>query len=432
MWLRCGKAHLKAELARHVNIDVGALPYDSDVVAWLQAARLAGRPIVLATASHRSLADAVAAHLDLFDKVFASDGEINLSAKDKRDLLVSEYGERGYDYIGNSHDDIPAWQSADHAYTVNPIRQISSINGDFRLMSDTNIPQKLGILSHALRINHWLKNILVFVPLIAAHKVGSWQLLQPVLLAFLAFNLCASGCYLINDLLDLEHDRHHPEKRNRPLASGAMPLLVGLAMSVLLSIFALTISWLFLPWQFEITLLGYYILTTIYSAAIKRVVMMDVVVLATLYTLRIIAGSFAINIFPSVWLLAFSMFLFLSMALIKRYAELYAMREQHLVKTLGRGYHSDDLPLLATLGATSGYLAVLVLALYIQDAHTAALYRHPELIWLCCPFLLWWISRFWIITYRGLMQADPVDFLIRDRTSLFVIAICGLDIWLAT
>lgn len=432
VWLCLGKAHLKAELAKHAHIDVSALPYDPDLIAWLQAEHQAGRPIVLATASHHSLANDIAAHLALFDNIFASDDNVNLSGENKRDLLVSKYGEKGYDYIGNSHEDIPVWRSADLAYTTNPIRQITGEKYSIRHQSSMTSLQKLEVFLRALRIQHWLKNLLVIVPLLAAHQADSWHLLHPILLAFLAFSLCASSSYLLNDLLDLEHDRRHPEKRHRPLASGAMPLTFGITLFPLLLISAFAISWLFLPWQFGITLLGYYALTLIYSTVVKRVVMMDVVMLAVLYTLRIIAGSSTIDIFPSVWLLAFSMFLFLSMALVKRYAELHTILEQRLVQVLGRGYLSGDLPLLAMLGGASGYLAVLVLALYIQDAHTAVLYRYPELIWLCCPLLLYWVSHLWIVTYRGLMRTDPVEFLVQDRVSLFVIAMCALDVWLAT
>lgn len=431
VWTCRGKAHLKAELAKHAHIDVSTLPYDADLIAWLKIERQAGRPIVLATASHHSLANEIAAQLGLFDSVFASDDKVNLSGRNKRDLLVSKYGEKGYDYIGNSRDDIPIWDSADLAYTANPIRQITGAEYNIRHQYSMTTFQKLETLSRALRIRHWLKNFLIFVPLLAAHQADSWSLFLPTLLAFLAFSMCASSSYLLNDLLDLERDRRHPEKRNRPMASGAMSLIVGIALFPVLLIIAFITSWLSLPRQFGISLLVYYALTLMYSTVLKRVVMMDVVVLAILYTLRIIAGSSAINIAPSVWLLAFSMFLFLSMALVKRYAELHTMREQGLVRTLGRGYLSSDLPLLASLGAASGYLTVLVLALYIQDAHTAVLYRNPELIWLCCPLLLYWISHLWTVTHRGLMRADPIEFLVQDRISLFIIVICGLDIWLA-
>lgn len=438
IWLCLGKVHLKTKLAEYTSVDVTILPYDDSVIEQLNVARQAGRRVVLATASHRRVAEAVAAHLALFDEVLATEGGVNLRGLDKCRALVAKYGEKGYDYIGNSRGDVPVWESAQRAYTVSPFRELVGELGHDRLRSVrraglARLPSRRSLVAlvGALRLRHWLKNLLVFAPLLAAHQVLSWAPFFSALISFLVFSLCASSGYLFNDLLDLEHDRRHPVKRTRALASGALPLVAGITLVPVLVAIAFAGAWLFLPKRFAIALLVYYALTLMYSMVLKRIVMMDVVVLAVLYTLRIVAGAFAIEIFPSVWLLAFSMFLFLSMALMKRYAELYTMREDGLVKALGRGYLSSDLTLLASFGAASGYLAVLVLALYIQDPHTAMLYRNPELIWLCCPLLLYWMSYLWITTYRGFMQSDPVEFLLQDRVSIFVVALCGLDIWLS-
>jgi 4-hydroxybenzoate polyprenyltransferase len=243
--------------------------------------------------------------------------------------------------------------------------------------------------------------------------------------------MCASSAYLLNDLLDLEDDRHHPVKRNRPLASGAMPLMWGVALFPALLASAFALATLFLPWRFAAVLGGYYVLTLAYSMALKRRVMVDVVVLAGLYTMRIIAGTMAIATQLTFWLLAFSMFFFLSLALVKRYAELHSMKVRGVGKTRGRGYVASDLPLVSSLGTASGYISVLVLALYIQDGNTASHYRHPEIIWLACPLMLYWISRTWIIAHRGMMHDDPIVFAARDKTSLVTVALCGLVFWLA-
>lgn len=269
------------------------------------------------------------------------------------------------------------------------------------------------------------------MPLLAGHLLGSPEQVLDALLAFLTFGLCASSVYLLNDLLDLEDDRHHPVKRKRPFASGALPLVWGGAMFPMLLVAAFLMAWLFLPWRFSAVLLGYYGLTLAYSAFLKRRVMVDVVVLAALYTIRIIAGAAAVGAHLTFWLLAFSMFIFLSLALVKRYAELHATKARGLLKTRGRGYEASDLPLISSLGSAAGYLAVLVLALYIQDAKTASLYRHPQAIWLACPLLLYWISRTWIIAHRGQMHDDPVVFAIRDRVSLAIVALCGFVFWAA-
>ena len=429
LWfLRGGKPALKSGLAKATNIDVSVLPYDHAVIEWLTEEREAGRSLVLATASHERYAHAIAAHLGLFDKTFATEGDINLSSGTKRDRLVAEYGEKGFDYAGNSHDDIAVWRAADRAYVVNPhggveraARKIGNVERVFESRTAT-----AKAWSKSLRLHQWLKNLLIFVPLLAGHLVHSPQRSLSALLGFLAFGLCASSVYLLNDLLDLEDDRHHPVKRRRPLASGALPLAWGVVLVPILFIAALTIAQLLLPWRFSAVLAGYYVLTLAYSMYLKRRVMVDVVVLASLYTARIIAGTAAINGILTFWLLAFSMFIFLSLAFIKRYAELHALKERGLASSRGRGYVASDLPLISSLGSSSGYLAVLVLALYIQDARTAQLYRHPQIIWLACPLLLYWISRTWMITHRGLMHDDPIVFAARDKISLVVAALCGL------
>ena len=434
LWLaHGGKPALKSGLAEATNIDVSVLPYDAAVVEWLTEERNAGRSLVLATATHERYADAIATHLGIFDKTFATDDSVNLSSGNKRDRLVAEYGEKGFDYVGNSHDDIAVWRSADRAYVVNPhggveraARKIGNVERVFE-----SRPATVKTWSKSLRLHQWLKNLLIFVPLLAGHLLGSPERVLAALVAFLAFGLCASSVYLLNDLLDLEDDRHHPVKRRRPLASGALPLTWGLALFPILLVVAFSIALILLPWRFSAVLAGYYVLTLAYSMYLKRRVMVDVVVLASLYTTRIVAGTAAVGAVLTFWLLAFSMFIFLSLALVKRYAELHAMKERGLVKSRGRGYVASDLPLISSLGTASGYMAVLVLALYIQDAKTTSLYRHPQFIWLACPLLLYWISRTWIIAHRGLMHDDPIVFAARDKISLAVVALCGLIFWAA-
>ena len=434
VWLaRDGKPGLKAGLAAATNIDVSVLPYDPAVLEWLKAERDAGRSLVLATASHERYAQAISDHLGLFDTTFASNRDVNLSSHKKRDRLVAEYGEKGFDYAGNSRDDIAVWQSAERAYVVNPssgVERAARKIGNVERIIESR-PPSVRTWAKSLRLHQWLKNLLILLPLLAAHKLTSPDLVVAAIIAFFTFGLCASSVYLLNDLLDLEDDRHHPVKRRRPLASGALPLMWGIGLFPILLVGAFVGARAFLPWRFCIVLLGYYVLTLAYSMYLKRQVMVDVVVLAMLYTIRIVAGTAAIHGLLTFWLLAFSMFIFLSLALVKRYAELHSMRERGLVKTRGRGYVASDLPLLSSLGTSSGYLAVLVLALYIQDGKTASLYRHPQVIWLACPLLLYWVSRTWVIAHRGLMHDDPIVFAARDRVSLAVVALVGLVFWAA-
>lgn len=433
-WLLKGKAALKEGFATATQIDVTSLPYDPAVIELIEAERLTGRKVVLATASHYSLAERIADHLQLFDQVLASDANRNLSAHRKRDLLVEHYGQNGFDYAGNSLDDIPVWAAARHAYVVNPeagVERRARAQGNVEHLINSNQSRPKDWMK-ALRLHQWMKNALIFVPLLAAHQLTNPLLLLQGILAFVLFGLCASSVYVLNDLLDLEDDRHHKSKRNRPFASGRLSIRSGLIIFPLLLMASFAGAALLLPWQFCAVLLAYYVLTLAYSLSLKRKMAVDVIALALLYTVRIIAGAAAFSLPLTFWILAFSMFMFLSLALVKRYAELYeARRKGKTEKTRGRGYYPADLEMISSLGASSGYLAVMVLALYIHDQATANLYAYPQVIWVACPLLLFWITRVWMLTHRGEMHDDPVVFAIRDRVSLVVGIMFGLVFWIA-
>jgi 4-hydroxybenzoate polyprenyltransferase len=298
-------------------------------------------------------------------------------------------------------------------------------------MNSTRQPLRLWV--RAVRVHQWLKNLLIFVPLLASHQLGKPAVLLDGFMAFFLFSLCASSAYLLNDLLDLQHDRLHSYKSQRPFASGRLPVKAGLVVFPLLLLFVFVCaSWL-LPWQFNVALVAYFLVTTAYSVWLKRLVVVDVVTLAMLYTLRIVAGALLFHLVLTFLMLAFSMFIFLSLALAKRYTELFSARDKgDTERTQGRGYYPQDLGMISSFGAASGYLSVMVLALYIQDQNTTALYRHPQVIWLACPLLLYWISWIWMLTHRGEMYDDPVVFAVRDRRSLMVGALFGLVFWLAT
>ena len=433
-WLSKGKAALKGGLAEATQIDVSVLPYDAQVIELIENERRNGRKVVLATASHFTLAEQISEHLQLFDQVLASDGECNLSAHKKRDLLVAHYGEKGFDYVGNSHDDVPVWAVAKRAYVVNPdsgVERRARQHGNVEQVINSNSAGVRDWLK-ALRLHQWLKNILIFVPLLAAHKLADLELLWHGVLAFIFFGLCASSVYVLNDLLDLADDRHHHSKRNRPFAAGRLSIKSGLIVFPVLLVISFVGAGLLLPVEFGGVLLAYYILTLLYSLWLKRQMAVDVIALALLYTIRIIAGAAAFGLALTFWMLTFSMFIFLSLALVKRYSELREARSQgNTSKTRGRGYYPDDLEMISSLGAASGYLAVMVLALYIHDQATTALYSKPQVIWLACPLLLFWITRVWLLTHRGQMHDDPVEFAIRDRISQVVGIMFCLVFWVA-
>lgn len=435
LWLLQGKAYLKAQLAHAVKIEVANLPYENKVITLINSEKAMGRQIILATASHRIYADAIAVHLGVFDQVLATEGDINLSARKKRDRLVEDYAVGGFDYAGNSRDDLSVWQVARYAYVVNPecgVLSLAKKQGNVHALLETK-HSSIKVWLKACRLHQWMKNLLIFVPLLASHQLGRTELLLDGLLAFLFFGLCASSVYLLNDLLDLPDDRHHASKRKRPFAAGVLSIKAGLLVFPLLLMGAFTGGWLLLPWKFVAVLATYYALTLAYSMLLKRLMAIDAITLACLYTLRIIAGTVVFNSSLTFWLLGFSMFIFLSLALVKRYTELRVARVQgKTVKARGRGYYPEDLEMLSSLGAAAGYLSVLVLAQYIQDHNTMILYQHPQVIWLACPLLLYWITRVWLLAHRGQMHDDPVIFAIKDRISLLIGGLLAVVFWAAT
>lgn len=428
-----GKSVVKHEISKVVDIDVSLLPYNKEVVDFIRNEKNNGRTIVLATATNVKYARQISDYVDLFDEVISSDYFTNLASTKKADELIKRYGERGFDYIGNSRDDLKVWAKAKNAIVVNPDRGVlakAKSQGNVTEVIE-NRPNFVKTLLKALRIHQYAKNALIFVPLAASHQLFDISNISAALAAFCMFSLCASTVYLLNDLLDLEDDRHHKTKCLRPFASGALDVRLGLLLCPVILSVVIVLSLLLLPIKFFAVLVVYYVATLFYSFKLKRMVMVDVITLATLYTVRIVAGSAALGLKLSFWLLAFSMFIFLSLALVKRYAELRELKLSGKNKARGRGYHPSDLELLASLGASSGYLSVLVLALYINDENTAALYNDPTYIWLACPLLLYWISRTWMITHRGYMHDDPVVFALKDRVSRVVGLLFILVFWFA-
>ena len=421
LWLMQGKVVLKTELAQCVQLDVAALPYNADVLDWLRVEKRSGRRIVLATASHRVLAEQVAQHLQLFDEVLASEGETNLKSNAKAQALIERFGEGGFDYVGNDWPDVQVWAKAHTAHVVDASASLLSrarAQGNVGRVFSRSMPSKLVAMFKAMRLHQWMKNLLVFVPLMAAHQYADVQRDVLALMAFVIFSLTASSVYLLNDLVDVQDDRHHARKRSRPFASGALSLIVGWVAWPALLLVAVVLSALLMPVLFSVSLGVYFVLTVAYSLQLKQLAVVDVLTLAALYTLRIIAGAAAIDVAMSFWLLLFSMFIFLSLALIKRYSELKVARDAGKTGALrGRGYEPDDLELVSSLGGSSGFIAVLVLALYIQDGQAAHLYATPQLIWLACPVMLFWISRAWLIAHRGRMHDDPIVFALKDKVS---------------
>ncbi|RLT98642.1 UbiA family prenyltransferase [Ketobacter sp.] len=421
VWVCKGKSYLKQQIAQRVEIPVQFLPYSADLLDYLKSQKQQGRELVLATASHERYATAIADHLQLFDHVLATNESVNLSGAHKREALIKRYGEGGFVYAGNASVDLNVWSHSAAAVVVGSDNLVASASRQCSIeASFVQKPPSIKTFIKALRVHQWVKNGLVFVPLLTAHQMQDPKLLLMSVLGFIAFSVCASSVYFLNDLLDLFDDRQHATKCNRPFAAGTLSLLVGILGTPLLLLTAVVASW-FLPTQFQIVLAVYYVLTLAYSFKLKRLVMVDVVTLASLYTIRIVAGAAAISVLLSFWLLSFSIFVFLSLAIIKRYTELMKLKAKSASKALGRGYQVEDLELLSSLGGASGYLSVLVLALYINSPDVKSMYSDPVLMWPACLVMLYWVSRIWIIAHRGNMEDDPIVFALKDRASL----VCG-------
>lgn len=431
LWLARGRARLKREIARRVDLDTTAMPFNQEFLDHLRAQRADGRTLVLATASDEKYAHQIADELGLFDEVLASDGAVNLCGKEKLAALRSRFPQ-GFDYAGNGRDDLPLWRAARMATVVGGSDRIErTVTDDCtaeRVFSRE--PASLRDYLRALRIHQWLKNLLVFVPLVTALQFTDLAALAQLAITFVSFSLCASSVYVLNDLVDLEDDRQHPRKCQRPFACGSLSIARGCVLVGGLLIASIGVA-LLLPLAFLGALLGYYAITLAYSFGLKHAEILDILTLAMLYTMRIVAGGAAASIALSFWLLAFSLFLFLSLALAKRCAELAVMRERGQTVAPGRGYRVTDLPLLHSLGAGAGYIAILVLALYLTSDTVQRSYTSPALLWALCPLLLYWITRTWLKTFRGEMHDDPVVFAARDGSSRVVAVLGVATIWFA-
>ena len=416
--LRGNRAALKRRLAEAGPVDAEFLPMREDLVGLLSEARAKGRRLVLATAADELLARPIAARVGLFDEVLASDGVRNLKGEEKRAALVDRFGERAFDYVGDARADLPVFRSARKAILVGPgVRLRAEVERGGTPVS-AELPDRPGglraVLS-ALRVRQWIKNVLVFVPLVTGH-IFEAPVLVAAVCAFFALSFLASAVYVLNDLGDLASDRRHHSKRKRPLANGNLSIRAGLAVVPLLLAGSLAFATALPPGSL-VLLAVYFATTTAYTLFLKRQVLVDVFTLAFLYTLRVLLGGAATGVPVSPWLLAFSVFLFLSLAYAKRASELLAMKERGHEAAAGRDWFVWDSLVVQVLGVASAYLSSLVLAIYIHSDVTKRLYAHPGWLWLLVPALLYWTSRIWVLVGRGKMDEDPIVFAARDAVT---------------
>lgn len=439
-WLLRGKAAFKQHVTSAVLLDVTALPYNQPLVRYLASEHAAGRPLYLATAANHALAERVSHHLGLFAGVLASDSALNLAGSNKLAAFQQRFGD-AFSYIGNASPDLPILTACQSPMLANPSAGLLSGLRAARVTPVHLFRDQRGAISawlKALRLHQWAKNALIFLPLLLAHAYrgfGSAGSSLGALLAFLSFGLCASGTYIVNDLLDIEADRRHRTKRRRPFAAGDLSAITGSVAVVCLVAVAFLLA-LLLPrlvqhlgtvgpvTSFGIArwLLLYAVSTLTYSFALKRVVLVDVVVLSGLYTVRILAGSACTGVPITTWLGGFSVFLFLSLAFVKRFAELESLRARGAVPTNGRGYLISDIEQLRAFGTSAAYAAVVVLTLYISDLDNR-LYHHAQRLWLLLPIMILWLSQLWLLASRGELNEDPVVYAITDRRSLLLGAV---------
>lgn len=421
LWTLRGRPVLEKKLAAQGVPDFASLPVNRDFLSLLKQEHDQGRKLVLVTAAGTKTAQAMAEPFGLFDGVIGggeigNHGQTNLAA-----LLQEHFGAKGFDYAGSGRGDLEVRNAARKVILVaasNNLIEPAGTSGAGERILKAPRPH-WGDWIRALRVYQWPKNLLLLAPLMFAHAWSDVGKIGHVGLALAAYCLGASSVYILNDLLDLQSDRNHAQKRNRPFAAGKIPLGFGLIGAPLLLVAGFAIAAI-LPFSFFLSFTFYYLLTLFYSLGLKQIAILDALILAGLYSLRVIAGGFAAQVPVTDWLLAFSMFLFLSLAFVKRYTELHLAGDGNEDVIKGRGYSTRDVELVSSMGVGCGYLSVLVLAFYINNPAVARLYNRPAALWLACPVLLYWISRIWLLAHRKQMLHDPVVFTLTDRQSWLI------------
>jgi 4-hydroxybenzoate polyprenyltransferase/phosphoserine phosphatase len=425
-WLFSGRASLKRKLAARAHLNPACLPYRQQVLDFLQREKTTGRRIALTTAADRELAETIASYLGLFDEVHASDGQMNLKGANKAAFLAEHFAQTGFDYVGDSAADVEVWRNARAAYVVGAEARaeqaaaVTTLKGTILEPRRTSFRTSFCIWINALRGHHWAKNLLLFLPLALSHNLAVGPIVR-TFVGFALYGFCASGLYILNDLLDLHSDREHPWKKGRPFAAGVISIPEGLLASFVLLSSALGLGF-FLDVRFGLALLGYAALTMLYSLYLKKIALLDVFVLSSFYSFRILAGALISATPLSQWFLAFSMFVFLSLAMAKRYSELLHAGDLVKAGNSRRGDHTGDRELLLSLGVGSSFSAVVIFSLYVHSQDVRLLYSSPEYLFLLCPIVLYWLSRTWLLAHRGELKEDPVTLAIRDPVSYGVAA----------
>ena len=416
-----GRASLKAFLADNSCLEVDTWPVHEDFLAYLKQEAELGRKIVLATAADKAIAVAIASHYGFISEVIATDGTLNLKGKAKAKALLERFPD-GFLYAGDLVSDCAVWRESKGSILVGAsdrvVERVRQLNEPLAIFSsERSLPN---ILLRSLRLHQWAKNALVFVPLVLGGKTLDSTAWLMAMLGFVALCLTASATYIVNDLWDLPSDRRHWSKRYRPLARGDLSIREG----IFLAAFAVALGFATAAYAGKgaIAILALYVAGTLsYSFAWKRVPILDVLVLASLFTLRLGFGIVLTDVRISPWLLVFSMFIFGSLSMAKRHTEVLRLAERGLQSIPGRGYTASDAPLTLSFGVASMHAAIFIMVLYlIEDAFPRNFYGTPALLWVLPPIVYLFLGRVWLIGHRGELRDDPVAFALRDRISLLL------------
>jgi 4-hydroxybenzoate polyprenyltransferase len=421
-----GQAHLKRFAADRAIPDVHVLPYNQTVIEFVKKHRSNTLKTILVSSSDQQLVDKVNEHLKLFDYTAGSNGVTVNTGEKKLAAVMSICKDAPFIYMGNSPSDIPLWNAAKKAVIVNKsdkiLKRISKKSTEITFLQT---PHNSFAPLKAMRVYQWVKNLLLFIPILLAHQIANAEQLKDLFSAFIAMSLSASAIYIFNDFFDMESDRHHPTKRNRPFASGQLQLLNGALLFIVLLSAGFTIAITAVSFSFTFFLLVYVLLTLLYSLHLKKLIVIDVAGLASLYTIRILAGGNVVQVEVSPWLLVFSIFLFLSLAFAKRYTELLGQQLSGNEEIKGRGYQASDHTIVLCSGIASAYMSVTIFFLYITNSPLVqSLYKHPFWLWLIGPIILIWISRIWFLAHRRILNEDPVIYAIKDYVSWIMGILC--------
>lgn len=433
-WILNGKNYFKKRITNIATPNPEILTYNVEVINFIKEEQAKGRQIILTTATTQNIANSISEYLNMFDLVISSTDNFNNRSKNKSQILIDKFGFKNFDYIGNGYADLEVWKSSRNALVVSDNKSLIANAGKIsevtKIFKPTN-KSKIQLLIKQLRVFQWLKNILIFIPFILAHKFGNTSVYLTSILGFLSFSFLSSFVYIVNDLLDIESDRNHHTKSKRPIASSELSIPFAFTVGLILCISSFAISIFVLKSTFTLYLLAYLILTSSYSIKLKKIFVIDILTLSILYTLRLMAGADLTYAPISKWLLAFSVFIFLSLSIIKRYTEILNAVKDRKENIMGRAYEISDINLLQSMGITSGLISVLVFILYIFSPEVIMLYGQPSFLMPVILIILYWIIRIWFLAQRGLVDEDPIIFTAKDKQSYLITFLIVLFIYLA-